>query len=46
MRKQAAQQKAGEGEPRISTHASQGMVFKTPVKPEWRERGMAGTMAS
>lgn len=22
------------------------MVSKTPVKPEWRERGMAGTMAS
>ena len=23
-----------------------GMVFKTPVKPEWRERCAAGTMAS
>ena len=23
-----------------------GMVFKTPVKPEWRERFAAGTMAS
>ena len=23
-----------------------GMVFKTPVKPEWRERGTAGTMAT
>jgi hypothetical protein len=23
-----------------------GMVFKTPVKPEWRERGTTGTMAS
>lgn len=22
------------------------MVFKTPVKPEWRERCAAGTMAS
>ena len=25
---------------------SLGMVFKTPVKPEWRERCAAGTMAS
>ena len=23
-----------------------GMVFKTPVKPEWCERGAPGTMAS
>lgn len=23
-----------------------GMVFKTPVKPEWRERGATGTMAA
>ena len=23
-----------------------GMVFKTPVKPEWRERGRTGTMVS
>ena len=26
--------------------AALGMVFKTPVKPEWRERCAAGTMAS
>ena len=27
-------------------HPLLGMVFKTPVKPEWRERCAAGTMAS
>ena len=25
---------------------SLGMVFKTPVKPEWRERGATGTIAA
>ena len=32
--------------PLQDSYAVLGMVFKTPVKPEWRERCAAGTMAS
>ena len=31
---------------RVAYFNELGMVFKTPVKPEWRERGAAGTIAS